>query len=138
MLQNDFLGFQPVNVSFYHTTHVKLFCPFCGNINSHDGTPSLARCQKRETNQGGGGKPSASGTLVLEFLVLTAMANSKPTKLPTPPFSFLPTYLCLHQFTGQNRWCPFICQCTLKLLLILFFKKYPFFSSRSLFPSRSM
>lgn len=55
-----------------------------------------------------GGKPSASGTLVLEFLVLTAMANSKPTKLPTPPFSFLPSYLCLHQFTGQNRWCPFL------------------------------
>ena len=55
---------------------------------------------KKEKQTGvAGGKPSASGTLVLEFLVLTTMANSKPTKLPTLNSIFYP---CI--FVHTSSW----------------------------------
>ena len=55
---------------------------------------------KKEKRTGvAGGKPSASGTLVLEFLVLTTMANSKPTKLPTPNSIF-----CSRIFVHTSSW----------------------------------
>lgn len=70
----------------------------------HDGAHVLGQVQKEtprvgsEKSQGGQWKPSASGNLVLELLVLTSMANSKPTKLPASnsifcPFVFVHTSL---------------------------------------------
>lgn len=99
----------------------------------HDGALSLARSRKREQSQGGRGKPSASGILVLELLVLTAMANSKPTN-SQPPIQFSALVSLFTPVHGQPSSL-FSLQFILKLALILFFMKYSFFFSRSLFLS---
>ena len=105
---------------FYQAPCVKPFCP-------------LARSRKREQSQGGRGKPLASGILVLELLVLTSMANSKPTN-SQPPIQFSALVSLFTPVHGPGQLSSlFSCQFTLKLPLILFFMKYPFFFSRSLF-----